>query len=97
MPQADTEALLAEITGSRARIDVLVQSITQENEQLRGQAEEAARQIARAGALASALISAVLEIEDKLSETAKAALAEYEALHGAAVTERAKRDKRRSG
>jgi hypothetical protein len=95
MPQAETKALIAEIASARQHVDMLVQVIAQENEELRAQADEAARQISRSAALASLLIGAVLEIEDKLSEAAKAALVEYEKLHGTAVSERAKLEKLR--
>jgi hypothetical protein len=103
MPQADAKALkerlaeshraidtLTEIVESRRAIDLLIESITQENDQLREQCKGAAQWISRHAALAAMLIDAVLEIQadHTLSETQAAALAEYEKLHGSAVSER---------
>jgi DNA gyrase/topoisomerase IV subunit A len=87
MPQADVTALLGELVNSRKRVDMLVKSITEENAQLREQVDEAARQISRGATLAAVLVDAMLEVREELSDSARAALEEYEALHGPGVRE----------
>lgn len=92
MPLAETKALIAEIAAERHHVDILVRSITAENEQLREQCRGASEWISRHSSLSAMLVNVMLEIKGQhdLSKEERAALDEYERLHGTAVRESAK-------
>jgi len=89
VPQAETKALIAEIADGRRLVDMLVNSITTENEQLREQCRGASEWISKHSTLSAMLVDVMLELkgQHELSAEESAALAEYEKLHGTAVRE----------